>query len=599
MKFIRQKIFFFKVIYVDTGRVLTLEEEKSLYKNIELAKRLGMEVNFIFDSDIVNGILKIADREKLDEIILGKSLNKNFGKRISLNISKKLLKNREDLKIYIISPNGFDRFFLLKLKILTFFKSVLEEKKFFMYSFFALFFITFINLFLAYKIGYWSVGLIFLATIGIIGSYTSKKVVVLNAVLTSLIWNFFFIPPIFTFRFAKLEDFIMDLIFLVVAVIIGNFNSKLRKNEQLLKKKEKKLQILYGVAKIINEGKNADTFFTKIISYLEESFQGDFDIIIFGNKKKFKNDDLIMSCQDYKKKISSYKNLVLNDENHCIPMVYKNKIKGIIKVKFTDKKFITLDILETLENIANQIATDLENRDFLKIQKEMEIAKESEKIYKVILDSISHELRTPITAITTATSGLCDENIMKNLNSKIILINDIVEATDRLNRIIGNLLDTIKVESGRLKINLDWNYVSELVGSVALKFNKICKNHEFLLEVEKNIPILKFDFVLIEQVIFNLLYNAYLYTPEGSKIILKVFKKDNIIKIIVEDNGFGIAEHDIKKIFNKFYRGKGISVGGTGLGLSICKSIVELHKGKIYCKNLLEGGLRFTIELDI
>jgi two-component system sensor histidine kinase KdpD len=394
----------------------------------------------------------------------------------------------------------------------------------------------------------------------------------------------------------------MNILLFIVAIITGSFNSKLKKNELLLKKKEKKLKDLYNTARIINEEKNLSDIFDKMSLYLKDSFNLKIKLYKLDKDNTVKNNEFIGSKinEIFNSHSPNYnfEKFYIFDKIIILPMLNKNVIKGIMVIDSNYKKNVDY-ISDILQDIATQIANKIEHIELLNLKNQLDLARESEKIYRVVLDSISHELRTPITSISTSASALCDKNIVKNEEVSEILVGDIVEASERLNRIIGNLLETIKFESGRLKLNFEKNYITELIGTVSNKFKKNCTTHHLNIHIENNLPLIYFDFVLIEQVIYNLIYNAQLYTDNGSSIYIKAFKNKNFVTIHVEDNGNGIDEIDIDKLFNKFYRGHKSKTGGTGLGLSICKSIIELHNGTISCENRVEGGARFIINLPI
>ena len=227
------------------------------------------------------------------------------------------------------------------------------------------------------------------------------------------------------------------------------------------------------------------------------------------------------------------------------------------------------------------------------------LATESEKLFKILLDSVTHELRTPITSISTAASALIDKDMKKNPQMQSILAGEIMEASDRLNHLVGNLLDTVRLESGKLSLDLHWYDAAELVGVVHRKLGNKLSTHHFICDIAEDIPAVEFDFVLMEQVLYNLLLNAIIHTPKETDILLNIFVQDDRLMISVKDKGQGIKESEINKIFDKFYKVQCMQSGGLGLGLSICKGIVELHKGTIHAENNPDCGANFMVSVPL
>jgi two-component system sensor histidine kinase KdpD len=221
------------------------------------------------------------------------------------------------------------------------------------------------------------------------------------------------------------------------------------------------------------------------------------------------------------------------------------------------------------------------------------VEEETDKLYSIILSSISHELKTPVTSIALSASGLCDDKLSSDKFTREVLINDILEANDRLNRIITNLLDMTRIESGRLKLNLQWNDINDLITLASQKYTNELKNYNFIKEINAVLPPIKLDFGLVEQVISNLLYNAIIHTKPGTTIIITAGIENSDIYIEIKDNGGGIQAID--KIFKKFYKERPKKTGGLGIGLSICKAIIEFHKWTLEAHNNDIGGVTFRI----
>jgi two-component system sensor histidine kinase KdpD len=217
--------------------------------------------------------------------------------------------------------------------------------------------------------------------------------------------------------------------------------------------------------------------------------------------------------------------------------------------------------------------------------------------YNTLFNSLSHELRTPITTIMAATDNLQVDSDKLSSKDKSELLNEITIASTRLNRQVENLLSMSRLESGIIQVKKDWCDVKELIYTTLKQFEPTIGKYRVSIFVPDNLPLFKLDFGLIDQVLHNLISNAIHHTPEGTDIIIKADCIEDKLLMTISDNGKGFPEKDINKVFDKFYRVQGSKSGGTGLGLSIARGFVEAHHGTISLRNLPLSGAEFTIEI--
>jgi len=225
------------------------------------------------------------------------------------------------------------------------------------------------------------------------------------------------------------------------------------------------------------------------------------------------------------------------------------------------------------------------------------------KLYNTLLNSLSHELRTPIATIIGATDNILNDKDRISEQHRKELLFEISQAAWRLNKQVENLLNMSRLESGFIQPKKDWCDVHELVHSTINQLDDVLKDHPVKALFTDELPLVKLDFGLMQQVINNLLTNAAIYTPPGSVVSIQVSmlpgtESEKLI-ICIEDNGKGFPQDEIDKVFDKFYRLKDSKTGGTGLGLSIVKGLVEAHRGNISLTNASTGGARFTISIPV
>jgi two-component system sensor histidine kinase KdpD len=236
-------------------------------------------------------------------------------------------------------------------------------------------------------------------------------------------------------------------------------------------------------------------------------------------------------------------------------------------------------------------------REIEKIANKKEEKEITLKLYNTLLNSLSHELRTPIATIIVATDNLQADNGILSVPEKAELLGEISKASLRLNTQVANLLNMSRLEAGNIKPKLDWCDVNELIYAVLNRLKDNLEGRKVNIVIEEPMPLCRLDEGLMEQVLYNLIINAHLYTPAESVIdVHSTFNSQGLV-LVVQDNGKGFDPAEIEFVFDKFYRSKNTQINGTGLGLSIVKGFTEVQNGKIVLENLPVGGAKFTITI--
>lgn len=236
-------------------------------------------------------------------------------------------------------------------------------------------------------------------------------------------------------------------------------------------------------------------------------------------------------------------------------------------------------------------------RQIEKVAMQKEEKANTVKLYNTILNSLSHELRTPIAAIIGATDNLQNQNGKLSDINKSELIKEISKASFRLNQQVENLLNMSRLESGFIQPKKDWCDVIEVIYDAVKRIEENGVSQKINININPAIPLFKLDKGMLEQIIYNLVNNAAIYSNSHSEINIVAVCHADVLQIIVEDNGKGFPKEEIQNVFDKFYRLKNTKTGGTGLGLSIVKGFTEAMGGSIYLENISTGGARFTINI--
>lgn len=219
------------------------------------------------------------------------------------------------------------------------------------------------------------------------------------------------------------------------------------------------------------------------------------------------------------------------------------------------------------------------------------------KLYDTMLNSLSHELRTPISTIIAATDNLQSHNTQLTNENKELLVSEIAKASFRLNQQVENLLNMSRLESGFIKPRMNWCDAGEIIHAAVQKVEERKLRQRIIINIKPNMPLVRTDNVMLEQIIYNLLTNACLYTKEDSTINISATNHTDMLELVIEDDGEGFPEDEIAYVFDKFYRLRSAKTGGTGLGLSIVKGFTEALKGSVELKNVSTGGAKFTVNI--
>jgi two-component system sensor histidine kinase KdpD len=233
-------------------------------------------------------------------------------------------------------------------------------------------------------------------------------------------------------------------------------------------------------------------------------------------------------------------------------------------------------------------------------QAQLEIAAETERIRSALLASISHDLRTPLAVMSGASSSLAEKGDRMDEEERRALARSIFDQARDMSEHVAKVLQMTRLDSGTIALERDWASFAEIAGSALRKLAGRLASHRVLVEIPRELPMLRVDAPLVEQAVANLLENAAKHTPAGTVVRLRAIDRGGEVEVAVEDYGGGIADADLERVFGKFQRGTAEpTVGGIGLGLSICRAIVRLHGGRAWAERIAEGGTAFRFTLPI
>jgi len=594
-----------QAIYVETSHNLTDKEREGLDKNINLAKQLGIRFRIVTNSDIVKAIVDFAQKENITHIIIGKPRVRNLLTLFRLgNFVNRLIRYSGNIDVYILgSDKRVDDRFTEKASMPSFTSSINQ------YLAAALMIILTASIFFLLKafVGYQVVSFALLFMVSLLAFFLGRGPILLAAILGSLIWDYFFIPPPYTLHVERPEDMLMLTMFFIIALLNGVLTSRIRGQEKKIRIREERTHALYQLAKELSAVSGIDNVLNVAVKDIRTYFKIECAIIIRNDTNKlekqirhatnlkFSENELSVAEWTFRHstKAGKYTDTLPSGNYTFYPLKGNNDNMGVIAVQHT--QVFSQGEEQFWEGFLPQISGKIE-REFLRdAARNSFILNESDKLYKTLFNSISHELRIPVATIMGASDTLIAQDYPAETRN--ILYQDINAAAIRLNRLIDNLLNMSRLDSGMLTTHIDWCDLHDLYNKVIQTLSTELKPFKLHCVLPDEMPLVQLDFGLMEQVLHNLLLNATQHVPPGSNIRVKFFYDNGLLVIQIMDRGPGFSVLDLPLVFNKFYRGQSAIAGGTGLGLSIVKGMVEAHNGTIIAENRLNGGAIFTIKI--
>jgi two-component system sensor histidine kinase KdpD len=578
------------VANIDRPRPLSQEEQARLTRYLALARQLGAEVVSTPGRDVGETLLRIAHQQNVTQIVIGKPLGARlagFWKRDPL---RWLMRHSGNIDIHMIPSDESSRPRRERLE---------ERLARAPWTEFGIALaiaagVTAVCLAIFNYTGYWAVALFYLLAVVLTATRLRRWPTLFLAALSALLWDFLFIPPRFTFYITHLHDFMMFGAYFVIALVIGHLASQLREREQSERRREERSTALYRLTRALAASRDLDEALPKAMALIKNFFQAETALWLrdesglsrhpastFSPSSK---DESVATWAFQKKQAAGKSTDTLPDADSLhLPLVTGDRAEGVLTVRVPATP--TIEQRELLDAFASQLALFVNKERALEESRAAQVARQSQKLQKTLFDSVSHELKTPLAAMTAA------------LQQPQPDCSELQQAVKRLTRSVDHLLDATRLESGLLQPVREWCDPGDLLHE-AIALSGL-KEDSLKINIAKDLPTVFVDAPLMQQALVALLSNAAAHAKSEEPIEVSVARDDSVLVFSVADHGPGLAPGEENKVFEKFYRGPGTRPGGLGLGLSIARQLVEAHGGEIVAQNRQTGGARFSIRLPI
>ncbi|HZU68640.1 MAG TPA: ATP-binding protein [Ktedonobacteraceae bacterium] len=497
--------------------------------------------------------------------------------------------------------------------------------------------------------------LVVLALASTRGLYAS----ILTSVTAFLSFDYYLVPPIYTFTIQRVDEWLALFFFLAVSIITAQFATALRKRAEEARRHEREMHILFDLVRVTNR----EDDLSRELSVVARAFVDVFSpwgvracsillpdesgaltvrasanglaaikpeerssdeeatcswVLSHGQSVKLHETSTSLQKSAYTLRVSATGRAELPDSRYALyllPLRVGQKAVGVLRLKIEgnphwlssessldDEKERASSQTAFFWTFLEQASTMIEQASLRQETMQVEVLRRTDALRTALLSSVSHDLRTPLASIKAAASSLQQEDMQWDEEARRSFANTIEREADRLNRLVENLLDMSRIEAGALKPEKEWYSITALIQDVVGRLQPLLQTREIRASLPADLPPVKIDYLYIDQVLTNLLENATRYTPPDSPIDLSTAVKNNFILVSVADRGPGIPAGERERIFDKFYRilGSQRDTRGSGLGLAVSRGLIEAHGGRIWVEAREGGGsvFRFTLPLE-
>lgn len=434
----------------------------------------------------------------------------------------------------------------------------------------------------------------------------------LAAVLSVCAFDFFFVPPRFSFAVSDVQYILTFLIMLAVGLITGQLTAGLRFQARVASHREERADSLYALSRDLSAAMEVEEVVRVSTAAIERVFRASAAVLLpdaggqlivtpAGGPSDLKVEIGTAQWAFDKVQAAGFATDTLpGSEVLYTPLRAPSQARGILAVKAHNRRLLQIpEQRQLLDTFAALIAIALERVHYVGVAQGALVRMESERLRNSLLAAVSHDLRTPLT-ILQGLAELLAMNKPPLSPAQLDAAETMQEEARRMTALVNNLLDMARIEQGDVKLHMEWQPIEEVIGVALNATEQMLKNHPVQTRVAPDLPLVQIDAVLIVRVLVNLLENASKYTPPGSVVTLAANVVDDQMSVTVSDNGPGLPVGREEEIFQKFTRGdRESSTRGVGLGLTICRAIVEAHHGRIVGRNLSRGGASFTFTLPL
>ncbi len=598
-------------VYVEAPHKVRPSENdlRQLAEHMRLAESLGAETVTLSGPKVSEAVLSYARERNVTKIIIGKPTHPQWKDKLFGSMLDELVRGSGEIDVYVISGDIGEPVLTHGTKA-TLRRSSPGE---WLFSVVSVAVCTGISALARPYVTTVDLAMLYLLGIVLVSSRAGKGPSFLVTVLSVAAFDFFFVPPYYTFAVSDVRYLFTFMVMFVVAFLMSRLTLRVREQARSAIQGERRTAALYGMSRKLVHERGIENLSEIAIKHVAEVFSSRAVVLVPDDKGQltspvtgsvtFALDPKEMAVAqwtfDHRQRAGHGTDTLSGANALYLPLAAAAKMVGVIGVMpGQPSDLLDTEQIHLLESFADQIAMAIDRALLGQEAQQALLKAETETLRNTLLSSVSHDLRTPLAAITGAATALLQKDISLDQQDRQELVKTIHEEAVHLNDIIRNVLDMTRLETRGMKVKKELQSIEEIVGVVLNRISDKIATRTVNVNVPEDLPLVPFDPLLIEQVLMNLLDNVVKYTPAETPIDLRAGVVQGSVSVEVADRGPGIVAGDEDRIFEKFVRG--ISTGGgLGLGLAICRAIINAHGGRIWAENRAGGGaiFRFTLPL--
>lgn len=597
------------VAFVETPQLASAsgEDRDRVLSSLRLAEQLGAETVTLSGSSVSETLLTYARSRNVSRIVVGKHPGPVWKRLLRGSVLDDLIAASGEIDIFAISgePGG-------ALSLPQTSPGASASWREYLRAMSAVGVCTMLCIALRETLDAANLVMFYLIAVVFVAMRSSRRVAVLATVVSVAAFDFFCLPPYLTFAISDYEYVVTLAVMLTIGLVISSLTVRTRMQAAHAVQREARTQALYRLTRELT-GDHRDFEAARIATEITREVFG-VRVIVFlpeaPGKISFRRrttDDLPIPrseegvaqwCFDHHERAGKGTNTLPGATALYLPLRASRATLGVMAI-LAEREDVAQspEQMHLLEIFASQIALAMERSHAATRAREAQVRIETEQMRSSLLSAVSHDLRTPLATITGAASSLLSHRSQLDDATQTELLESIAQEGQRLGRLVNNLLDMTRLESGAVEVKRDWHSLEEIVGAALRRLEVPPGPRPVIVDLAPDLPLIAVDDVLLEQVFLNLLENAHKYTPEGSEIQVAARLQGKEVVIEVSDRGRGLVAGDETRIFEKFYRGNVEQARGAGLGLAICRAIVAAHGGSIEAENREGGGAVFRIHV--
>jgi two-component system sensor histidine kinase KdpD len=610
-------------VYVETPKLVRLPQaaRDRILQTLRLADELGAATANLSGESVAATLIDYARSNNVSRIIVGKPLRSRWRDRFDVSLVDELIRQSGTIDIYVISgepgqdspappriPRRSSRWpaYLKSLAVVAAATLICSQ--------------------MSGRFESTNVVMIYLLGTVIVAARFGRGPSVLAALLSVGLFDFLFVPPKYSFAVSDTQYVITFGVMLITALLISHLAALGKRQASVARQRERRAGELYALSRELSRRRTIDELSKFLVRHVLASVEGEAVVLLPDADGKIQDpthfcdrgsaraeasvvrypvpgNDLGIAqwAYDHRKKAGLHTDTLASATAMYLPLNALKRCIGVLGLRPADARELQIpEQMHLVEALINQAAVAMERVQLAEAAQEADVQVESERVRNVLLSAISHDFRTPLATIIGSASTLRDSEAALGETRRRALLDTLLHEAERMNRLVGNLLDLTRLSEGRIELRRDWVAMDELIGAVLARLSDLLASHPVALQLPEDLPLVPGDEVMLEQVLSNLLENAARHTAAGTAIDISAAVAQGSLEVVVRDHGAGFPDGEESRVFEKFHQARPEGAqSGFGLGLAICKAIVEAHGGRIWARNAPGGGAEFRFALPL